>query len=326
MYGQARDVREQDEFLAFVISDAPDCGEEFNACVRVVVSEPDFTHEVMQMPGQGLDDLLQAPGPGFCRRTSTTVFTSFCSTAAYSGLLLVSGMLCSCCSYEGMVRCGKGDWGPSQGSRRSAFQEAPGVFAAQCCLEEAGEVLGSDGARVRCRYGRLDDGGGFGDPVRGEPIVRQSCGCVQAFAEFLESGQCVGGPESCGDASLGVGSIGGVEREDVGQYGGVGLGMGEIEGAAQDVADFVVQPGAGGCERDGGEVGAVQGLFAPLGTCGVFGDEGQAVAEGADAFGAEGCVDGVGAGAHMESMQWAMPFRPEATDMATGRARVSAAS
>ena len=154
-----------------------------------------------------------------------------------------------------------------------------------------------DRARVGGRHGGEDDGDCFGDPVGRESVVRECLGGVQAFAELLEPGQGLGGAEGCGDAGLGVGCVGRVEGQDVGEHGGVGLGMREVERAAQDVADLVVQPGTGRGERDGGQVRAVKGLLASLDSGRVGGDERQALAEGTDSFGAEGCVDRVHAGA-----------------------------
>ena len=59
LHGGAEDVGEQDEFLALVVGDVSGGGEELDAVVPFVLGEADFADEGVQVPGQGLHQLLQ---------------------------------------------------------------------------------------------------------------------------------------------------------------------------------------------------------------------------------------------------------------------------
>ena len=103
------------------------------------------------------------------------------------------------------------------------------------------------------------------------------------------------------------------------QHDRVGLGVRQVEHAAEHVADLVVQPGPGGGERDRGQVGAVERLLAA-----VESGRGRRRLRGRPARSARmpsaASAWSIGSvrGAHIESTQWASAFRPEATLRSTG--------
>lgn len=74
----------------------------------------------------------------------------------------------------------------------------------------------------------------------------------------------------------------------------MGLGVGQVVRASEDVTDFVVQTGSGGGEGDGRQVGAVLGLLATGHIVWIGFDCGQSFGKCPDTFGGEGAVDRVG--------------------------------
>ena len=74
----------------------------------------------------------------------------------------------------------------------------------------------------------------------------------------------------------------------------MGLGVRQIEGAAEHVADLVVQARARGGESHRREIRAVQRLVAAVDVLGIGDDLGQAVAQRPDAFGGQRRVNRVG--------------------------------
>jgi hypothetical protein len=85
-----------------------------------------------------------------------------------------------------------------------------------------------------------------------------------------------------------------VERQHVREHGGVRLGVGKIEGAAEHVADLVVQPGPRGGEGHRREVAAVEGLLPRPEIVGILDDAGQSQRQGTGPFQGERLVDRVG--------------------------------
>ena len=68
------------------------------------------------------------------------------------------------------------------------------------------------------------------------------------------------------------------------QHDGVGLGMRQVEGAAERVAELVMQRHADGAEADAAQPGAIERFAASLAIVALGGDGGQGACERADAF------------------------------------------
>ena len=143
---------------------------------------------------------------------------------------------------------------------------------------------GTDG---QDRVGRL------GDRVLGEAVVAERVRGAQLLLERLEPADRGGRAERGGDPPLGVGGGRGVEREHVGEHGGVRLGVRQVVLAPEDVADLVVQGRAGRRERGRRQVRRVQGVLAALEPARVGDHLGQPGRERPDALGREGGVDRV---------------------------------
>ena len=106
----------------------------------------------------------------------------------------------------------------------------------------------------------------------------------------------------------------------------VGLGVREVEVAAEGVTDLVVQTGAGTGEGRGSEVGAVETARSGLQVADVADDAAQRSCQRPDASPASADRIGSARGAHSESTQWAIALRPLATPSATGRPTDSSGS
>nr|WP_236554357.1 hypothetical protein [Nocardioides sp. AX2bis] len=163
-------------------------------------------------------------------------------------------------------------------------------------------LMGAPGAPTSLRdlglpEDALDDaGGGLVEGVLGQAEVAQGRGGVEVGVEAEQAGQGVRRVERGGDPGGGVGRGVGVEGEHVREHHRVRLGVGEVPRAAEDVADLVVQPGAGAGEGRGGEVGAVQAAGAGGEVAAVGHDAAERRGEGPDALGGGGVEDGVAAG------------------------------
>ena len=152
LHGDAQDVGEQDEFLAFVVGDVAGGGEEFNPGVPFVLGEADLADEVVQVPGQGLHDLFEARVLGLIEGRDDGVHELLFDGGLF-GADAVSGWVVSDMLSPGVVwgRRGFAAWsvgGLAEGPGGSEIQQDRGVFPGQGRLEEAGEVFGGDRARV----------------------------------------------------------------------------------------------------------------------------------------------------------------------------------
>ena len=97
--------------------------------------------------------------------------------------------------------------------------------------------------------------------VRGHADLLERGGRAQALRQIPETAADAVGPENV-DHRIELARGGGIEAGGVGEDHGVGVGMGQIEAAAQRMAELVMQRHAGGAERHTGEKRAVRGAAA----------------------------------------------------------------
>ena len=87
---------------------------------------------------------------------------------------------------------------------------------------------------------------------------------AMARSQRAPAGSPPGRAEGLREAGHLVGQRRGVEGDGMGEHGGVSVGVDEVERAAEDVAQLVVQPGARRPEGDARQVGAVQQVAATV--------------------------------------------------------------
>ena len=102
-----------------------------------------------------------------------------------------------------------------------------------------------DGDGVVRRYRRFGEVGGLLDRVLGHPERAQPAGDAVLVGQRPQPGHRVVRAQRPGHPGDRVGCTGSVERQHVRQHDGVGAGVGQVERAAEDVAELVVQPGPG---------------------------------------------------------------------------------
>ena len=242
LHRRAEHVGEQDELLPPVVGDVPGRGEELDArCHSSSVSRTS-RRKACRCRVSACMQLPAAAGPARRRTTRRRASTSSCLAR-----LLLGGRWPSvawCRSHR-------------RSSRISSF---PGRAAAVARGSRSSPASGCSAGTA----GRIGVGRG-GDVVLGEsrsPAARAARRAASAGAAGRRWRRSA--PNAAAIRRSGVGRGRRVERQHVRQHDGVGLGVRQVEHAAQHVADLVVQPRPGRGERDRGEVGAVEGLLAAV--------------------------------------------------------------